>query len=255
MGQLSIHSTPEPQAAQYKRAATIAVVVLGHIGVLWALSHMQPMQLKPLEQTKPVQVRFVQIVEKPKTEVPQPKTPEPPPKVPPKPKEVKIVEKPTPPKKVEKVQQVKKPEAKPQPVEVPKPETKITTTTTTVTQVTPTPAPTPTPTPAPVKPTPTPAPQVDNTPRNLGDASGIAWKRKPNIKITDSDLKTISNSTVMVRVDVDENGKIRATITQSSGSAKVDREIKRAVEAARFSPYTENGVAVPFYANQPFRLQ
>lgn len=215
---------------------------------------MAPLELRPLEPPKPVQVKFVKIVEKPKAEEPKPKPPEPKPpekpKEPPKPKQVKIVEKPKPlpPKKVEKVQQVKAPTPEPQ-VELPQPETKVFTTTTVV-QPTPQPAPVPTPAPQP-----DPAPQVDLSPRDLGDAAGVAWKRKPKPRLTQNDLKNVSNTAVIVRIDVDAKGRIKARIVQSSGDAKVDREVIRAVQAGQFQPYTENGVAIPFFAEQPFHLQ
>ncbi|GAA5016757.1 energy transducer TonB [Acinetobacter puyangensis] len=247
MGQLSVASSSHPLSRNQKIIAAIAAVVVGHAGVLLALSYMKPMQLRPVDPPKPVQVRFVKIVEKPKAELPKPKEPEKP-KEPPKPKQVKIVEKPLPPpKKVEKVQQVKAPT--PKPVELPQAETKIVTTTTAVV-TTPQPAPKAEPAPAPE-----PAPQVDNSPRNLGDASGVAWKRKPKPRLSQDDLKSVTSTSMIIRIDVDDKGRIKARIKQGSGNAKVDREVIRAVQAGQFYPHKEDGVAVPFYAEQPFHLQ
>ena len=99
------------------------------------------------------------------------------------------------------------------------------------------------------------APSLDLSPRNLGDAAGVAWKRKPKPSIEAKDLEKVTNSVVVLRIDVDANGKIKARVVQSSGNPKVDREMVRSVQAAQFQPYKENGVAVPFFAEQPFRVQ
>lgn len=252
MGQSSIGSSPNPNQTPPRQSphkqkvigAVIGVLVL-HVGVLWALANMPPMQLRPIEPTPPVKVKFVKIVEKPEPK-PEPPKPKPePPKEKPKPKKVQISEKPKePPKKKEKVQQVKEkaPEKK---VEMPFVESKVTTSTS-------------------VKQTVQEKPkevvqeqpkEVDTSPRNLGDAASVAWKRKPKVRIDNSDLKRVYNTTVIIRIDVDDQGRIKARIKQSSGDSRVDRELIRAVQAARFHPYTENGVAMPFYAEQPFQLQ
>lgn len=246
MGQLSIVTSPDLPSRKKKLLVAVTAVVVGHVGVLWALYHMEPMQLRPLELPKPVKVKFVKIVEKPKAEVPKPKEPEKP-KEPPKPKEVKIIEKPLPPKKVEKVEVVKKETPQPK-VELPPVETTVTISRSVA------PAPTPKALPSP-SPQPAPAPQVDNTPRNLGDASGVAWKRKPKPRLSEDDLKRVTSTTVVIRIDVDAKGKIKARIIQSSGDSRVDKEVIRSVQAAQFYPHTENGVAVPFFAEQPFHLQ
>jgi cytoskeletal protein RodZ len=104
---ISPMQTPNPM--KKKVLAALIAVVVGHMGVLWAVNHMKAPELKPIEK-EPLKVRFVKIQEPPKPLPPKPK--EEPKKEPTKPKEVKIVEKPqpTPPKKVEKVQQVKKAE-------------------------------------------------------------------------------------------------------------------------------------------------
>src|SRR3990167_8712464 len=104
---ISPMQTPNPM--KKKVLAALIAVVVGHMGVLWAVNHMKAPELKPIEKEL-LKVRFVKIQEPPKPLPPKPK--EEPKKEPTKPKEVKIVEKPqpTPPKKVEKVQQVKKAE-------------------------------------------------------------------------------------------------------------------------------------------------
>lgn len=255
MGQSSVGSSPNPNQTQpkqpkHKQKVIIAVVtvLVAHVGALWALANMPPMQLRPIEPTPPVKVKFVKIVEKPLPEPPKPEPPKPkpePPKEKPKPKKVQIAEKQKePPKKKEKVQQVKEkaPEKK---VEMPFVESKVTTSTSVKETVKEQPK-------EEVKEQPK---KIDTSPRNLGDAASVAWKSKPKPRLKAKDLEDVTNPMVVVRIDVDETGRIKAQIKQSSGSPKVDKEVIRAVQAARFHPYKENGVAMPFYAEQPFQLQ
>ena len=249
MGQSSVGSSPNPNQTQpkHKQKVIIAVVavLVAHVGALWALANMPPMQLRPIEPTPPVKVKFVKIVEKPEPK-PEPPKPKPePPKEKPKPKKVQIAEKPKePPKKKEKVQQVKE-KAPDKKVEMPSAETKVTTSTSVRETVKEQPK-------EEVKEQPK---KVDTSPRNLGDAASVAWKSKPKPRLKAKDLEDVTNPMVVVRIDVDETGRIKARIKQSSGSPKVDKEVIRAVQAARFHPYKENGVAMPFYAEQPFQLQ
>ena len=66
-----------------KILAALVVVVMGHVGVLWAVSHMKMMELRPIEK-KPLKVKFLKI----KEDVPPP--PPPPAKIEPiKPKPIK----------------------------------------------------------------------------------------------------------------------------------------------------------------------
>ncbi len=258
MGQSSL--TSSPNSKKPKIIAAIVAVVVAHTGVLWALSHMEPLQLRPLEPTPPVKVKFVKIAEKP---LPEPIKPKPKPKPEPKPepkkekpkpkKQVKIAEKTQEaPKKKEKVQQTKKQTDRTEQEQNNTQKLTTTTTTTTTTQRT--------------QQTqteqkndqPDEKPKekvVDTSPRNLGDAASVAWKSKPKPRLKAKDLEDVTNPMVVIRIDVDETGRIKARIKQSSGSPKVDKEVIRAVQAARFHPYKENGVAMPFYAEQPFQLQ
>lgn len=98
-----------------KILAALVVVVMGHVGVLWAVNHMKTMELKPVEKD-PIRIKFVKIQEPPKPEPPKPKEKPKPPEPKKEVKQVKVVEKALPPpKKIEKIQQVKKAEA-PKPV-------------------------------------------------------------------------------------------------------------------------------------------
>ena len=233
----------------------LAVVALGHVGILWALGQMQTPSLKPIEK-EPLKVRFVKIQEQPKPLPPQPKAEPQSEKPKPQPvKEVPVVEKPLPPKKVEKVQQVKKAEApKPvaKPVEKPvervvQPAPVATVTESKVVQ------PAPKPTVAPVAPA--PAPVAPSAPKTVSiGGSGVQWSRSPKPSYTNRDLQGETRN-VVVRIEANEKGVITdAQITRSSGVPALDQKILRAVRSAKFKPYKENGVAYPIRAEQPFEL-
>lgn len=98
-------------------------------------------------------------------------------------------------------------------------------------------------------------PETTISPASLESSQVPEWKRQPKPRLNASDLSAISNSEPILRVDVNESGGIKASIVSSSGSDKVDNELLRAVQQARFQPYIENGVAASFYAEIPFALQ
>ena len=236
MGQIAVLNSPKlPPSNMQKVITALAVVAVGHIGILWALAHMQPMQLRDIETTKPIQVRFVKIVE------PEPKKPEPPkPKEPPKPpKEVKIVEKKPLPKPLPKVHQVKTPVAEPQ-FELPQPEP---------TETKPTPSPQPEP-----QPQPRAEPKANNAPVRV-DANSVSWIRPPKPKLVEKDFKCISNDSLSIRLDVDEKGRIKAQLAQSSGCKRVDDQFVSAVRNARIEVLRVNGIATSFYTTQIFSLK
>lgn len=245
---ISPMQTPNPM--KKKVLAALIAVVVGHMGVLWAVNHMKAPELKPIEK-EPLKVRFVKIQELPKPLPPKPK--EELKKEPTKPKEVKIVEKPqpTPPKKVEKVQQVKKAEVvKPvvKPTETPvKP-----TVTTTITEKK---VEKPVVQPEQAKPV-TQAEPADTSPKSVSiGGSGVQWSRSPKPVYSNQDLQG-ENRRVVVLIEANEKGSIvNARITRSSGVPALDEKILRAVKGAKFKPYKENGVAYPIRAEQPFDLE
>ncbi|MDC4471135.1 TonB family protein [Acinetobacter baumannii] len=239
-----------PNPMKKKVITALIAVAIGHIGVLWAVSHIKPAELKPIEK-KPLQVRFVKIQEHPKPLPPKPK--EPPKKPEPKKevKEVKVVEKPvTPPKKVEKIQQVKKAETPKETVKTePKVEPKIVTPTTTVTEkVVEKPKPV-------VQEAPKAQPAPDPSPKRVSiGGSGVQWSRSPRLTVSPKDLQGEARS-VVVLIEADEKGKItNVRVTRSSGIPSLDDKVVRAVRSAKFKPYMENGVAYPIKAEQPFDL-
>jgi protein TonB len=77
----AVFNTSSPM--KKKIIAAIVAVVVAHVGVLWAVSHMKMMELRPIEK-KPLKVKFLKI----KEDVPPP--PPPPAKIEPiKPKPIK----------------------------------------------------------------------------------------------------------------------------------------------------------------------
>lgn len=253
MSSSSALSPQPPHPMKKKIIAALVSVVVGHLGVLWAVSQIKTAELKKIEK-QPLQVRFVKIQQQPKPAEPEPQ-PEPKKAEPPKPvKEVKVFEKPvvTPPKKVEKIQQVKQAEtAKPvmKPVQTPaKPVVAPVVTETKVVK----PAPVPPPAAKPVAP---PAPPVPAGPKSVSiGGSGVQWSRTPRPSYSNKDLQGESRR-VVVLIEANEQGNItNARITRSSGLAALDEKILRAVRNAKFKPYKENGVAYPIRAEQPFEL-
>ena len=223
---ISPMQTPNPM--KKKVLAALIAVVVGHMGVLWAVNHMKAPELKPIEK-EPLKVRFVKIQEPPKPLPPKPK--EEPKKEPTKPKEVKIVEKPV----------VK-------PTETPvKP-----TVTTTITEKK---VEKPVVQPEQAKPV-TQAEPADTSPRSVSiGGSGVQWSRSPKPVYSNQDLQG-ENRRVVVLIEANVKGSIvNARITRSSGVPALDEKILRAVKGAKFKPYKENGVAYPIRAEQPFDLE
>lgn len=236
-----------PHSMKKKIITALVAVVIGHVGALWAVSHMKPIKLKPIEK-EPLKVKFVKIQEPPKPELPKPKEkPKPEPKK--EVKEVKIVEKqlPPPPKKIEKVQQVKTevPKQVVQKAE-PKVETKVISTTVTekVSDKQ-----------QPVPEAPKAQPVADPSPKRVSiGGSGIQWSRSPKVSFTPKDLEN-QTRLISVYIEADEKGKItNVRITRSSGLPNIDEKTLRAIRSSKFKPYMENGIAYPIKTEQPFEF-
>ena len=238
-----------PHSMKKKIITVLVAVVIGHAGVLWAVSHMKPIELKPIEK-KPLKVKFVKITEPPKPEPPKPKEKPKPPEPKKEVKQVKVVEKALPPpKKIEKIQQVKKAEAPKPVVEKVEPKVESVVVNTTVTEKV-------IEKPQPVVEVPkAAAPPADPSPKRVSiGGSGVQWSRSPKLSVSAKDLENQPRS-AMVLIEADGKGKItNARITRSSGLPGLDEKILRAVKSAKFKPYMENGVAYPIRAEQPFDL-
>lgn len=261
----------KPHPMRKKVLAALIAVAIGHVGVLFAISHMNGPELKKIEK-EPIKVRFVQITEdapppppppppvqpqvKPK---PEPKVVEPPPVVKPK----IIAEKPKP--KVEKSKPIvddtqeklkreqerleqqrqqqerldqqkrdqaqREQQARDQQMREQQARDQQAR-----------------------EESERRAQEARNKPRSLS-AGQISWVRSPRPSYTNADLKG-SDRTIVVSIDADSNGQItNVRIVRSSGVDALDQKIVRAVRGAKFRPYKENGVAYPFKAEQPFELK
>lgn len=238
-----------PYSMKKKVIAALVAVVIGHAGVLWAVSHMKTIELRPIEK-EPLKVKFVKIKEVTQPELPKPKEqPKPKKEV----KEVKVVDKPLPPppKKVEKVQQVKTETPKQviqktEPKVEPKIETKVVSTVVTEKVVE---------KPQPVQEVVKPQPAADPSPKRVSiGGAGIQWSRSPKVSFTPRDLEN-QTRLITVYIEADEKGRVTtARITRSSGLPNLDEKALRAVRNAKFKPYMENGVAYPIKTEQPFEF-
>ena len=233
-----------------KIITALVAVVIGHAGVLWAVSHMKPIELKPIEK-KPLKVKFVKITEPPKPEPPKPKEKPKPPEPKKEVKQVKVVEKALPPpKKIEKIQQVKKAEAPKPVVEKVEPKVESVVVNTTVTEkVIEKPQPV-------VQPeAPKAQPAADSSPKRVSiGGTGIQWSRSPRVSFTPKDLEN-QTRLITIYIEADEKGKVtNARITRSSGLPSLDEKALRAVRSSKFKPYMENGIAYPIKTEQPFEF-
>ncbi|MEB3754684.1 TonB family protein [Acinetobacter sp. MD2(2019)] len=247
MSHSTVFNEHQPDSGMKKKLIiALVAVVVGHLGVLWTLSHMKVREIKPIHK-EPLKVRFVKI--QPPPAPPKPKEL---PKPKPKPvKEVKIVKQqlPPPPKKVEKVEKVKA-ETPKQVVQQPVVKPPISSTTVSETKTVVKPA-----DPAPVKPVVQPSPPAEKSTKSVAiGGSGVQWSRSPRVNVSSSDLKGSPRS-VVVAISADEKGVVTSVrIVKSSGLSDLDDKIVKAVRNAKFKPYKENGVAYPIQANQPFDL-
>ncbi|WP_256414396.1 energy transducer TonB [Acinetobacter sp. 5862] len=238
-----------PHSMKKKIITALVAVVIGHAGVLWAVSHMKPIELKPIEK-KPLKVKFVKITEPPKPEPPKPKEKPKPPEPKKEVKQVKVVEKALPPpKKIEKIQQVKKAEAPKPVVEKVEPKVESVVVNTTVTEKV-------IEKPQPVVEAPKlAAPPADPSPKRVSiGGTGIQWSRSPRVSFTPKDLEN-QTRLITIYIEADEKGKVtNARITRSSGLPSLDEKALRAVRSSKFKPYMENGIAYPIKTEQPFEF-
>lgn len=262
MSQTSVPMLQTPNTMKKKVIVALIAVVVGHMGVLFAVSHLKSPELKKIEK-EPLKVRFVKITEdappppppvkpiKPKVQPkPEPKVVEPKPVVKPK----VIAAKPKP--QVEKVKPIvvddsvekqKREQARLDQLRInqeradqqardqaqreqqardqqAREESERR------------------------------AQEARNTPRNLSQGQ-ISWVRSPKPSYTNTDLKG-SDRTIVVAIDADANGQItNVRVVRSSGIDALDQKILRAVRGAKFRPYKEKGLAYPFKAEQPFELK
>lgn len=260
-------------------SGVLAMVAVGHLVSAWLIGNMKMPEIRPLELTKPLEVKMIHI-EKPKPIVPPPPKPKP---QPPKPKE-QPKPKPQPPKKV-----VEKPKQEPKKTEVPKTRVVQTKNTSTKKQ-TMVEDHTPVVTThieikrevqndvketketksQPQSETKTKEtesqPQSEKTtepkrqePVSVSEGQ-LAWQRRPHIdpSALNTHLKQLEADSVTVTVSFtsDAKGKIvSATVTKSSGIPALDTYVKNRVMGAKLKEYKPNGVPTPVKSTQNFLLR
>lgn len=97
--------------------------------------------------------------------------------------------------------------------------------------------------------------QAQNTNTVQLSADRIVWVKQPRIRFNDHELRQ-QNRQISVVIHGNEKGEVtQVEIAQSSGLPELDKKVVRAVYQSKFRPYKNNGVAIPFTAEQPFSLQ
>lgn len=274
MSQSSTASLQSPPSMKKKVLTALLAVVIGHMGVLWAVSNMKVPELKPIEK-KPLKVKFLKIVEdtpppsipaepiKPKVQPPKPKV-EP---VPPKPvlkPQVVATTLPTPTKKV--VQQDDTQEKLKQEQQKLKLENqRLVDEQKRVDRVKQEQA---------VKDQQAREQAIRDqaardqaardqaardqaerdaktAPRKFSEGD-VAWLRKPRLSFTNKDLENVKR-TVVVNITATADGKIsNVKVIKSSGLSALDEKVLRAVRGAKFVA-SKDGRAI--YGDLPFELE
>ncbi|MCL4183144.1 MAG: energy transducer TonB [Burkholderiaceae bacterium] len=102
---------------------------------------------------------------------------------------------------------------------------------------------------APVAPAPPPPPAP---PPKTVSISAVSYLKPPVLHYPNISLRMQEEGRVHVRVLVDAQGLPREMqVVRSSGYARLDESALATVRATRFKPYTENGVAQPFWVVMP----
>lgn len=98
---------------------------------------------------------------------------------------------------------------------------------------------------------------AQSTPRKLQEGD-IKWNRRPLIKEEEilKFLKSQDGSKIVnLEISSDSSGKVtQVKVLSSSGIVKLDEYVVKKTYSARFKPYKENGIAVPFAVKQDFKL-
>ena len=233
------------QPMKNKVITALAVVLLGHVGLLWAVGQMQTLQLKPIEK-KPVKVRFLTLKEdvppppaqvepiKPKVE-PKPVVekkvqPKPEPKVIAQkvvPKAAKVLPQDDPQEKLKQQQELEK-----QRLDQLKREQEL-------------------------RDQQAREQESRNKTRKL-DIGQIAWSRAPAIsqdRVAYYFKPEDGEKILSLEISSDGTGKItNVRVTRSSGNTKFDSYAVKQTYAARFKAYAENGEPVPFTVPQSFAV-
>ncbi len=224
----------EPLSTKW-RVAVMAAVIFFHVGGAWALMSIEPTKIE-VGDVASMEVRMVP------SEQPAQAQPESEPELPPPPDD-------TPPPKVPMLESMVSPpmpDLPPPQFPVPPPPPK--------------PKAPPPPKPKPAQVTPpndappaqaSAAPATSNAPRVMS-ASQVGYLTPPSAVYPRRSQAAGEKGKVMVRVLVDASGRpAQVAVQTSSGFPALDEAAVSALRAARFKPYSENGVAQPVWVLAP----
>jgi len=200
-------------------------VVAAHLGGAWALLQLQPVR-EAMAEVMPLVVDFIAAPPRPEPERPVPPPPRPAPRPPAPPPPVIAAE----------------PAFEPAPAAmvVPPPPP---------VQAEPAPAEAGTPTTA------APAPAAPPAPRSI-PASAVSYLDPPAPVYPLASRRLGEQGEVLLKVEIGTDGRARQVlVARSSGSLRLDNAALAAVRAARFNPYTENGVPFAVWTTVPIRFE
>jgi protein TonB len=85
---------------------------------------------------------------------------------------------------------------------------------------------------------------------------GVQYLREPDPQYPDQAREQGEEGTVVLRVQVDVDGKPASVeVLRSSGSARLDEAGRKAARGALFKPYLEDGRPLSVYVIVPLRFQ
>jgi protein TonB len=204
------------------RRSLVGAVVLAHLGGAWALLQVEAVR-NAVAEVAPLVVDFV--APPPPLDEPKPPPPPPPPVVP-------RTLPPPPPPVIATAAPVE--EAQPAAMVVPPPE----------------PAPPPAEPVAPPAP-PAPPPVVRSIP-----ATAVSYLEPPAPVYPLASKRLNEQGEVLIRVEIGADGRARQVlVSRSSGHQRLDNAALAAVRAARFKPYTENGVPLVVWSTVPIQFE
>lgn len=204
------------------RRGLVGAVVLAHLGGAWALLQVESVR-NAVAEVAPLVVDFV-------APPPPPDEPKPPP--PPPPPVVPRILPPPPPPVIATAAPVE--QAPPAAMVVPPPE----------------------PVAPPAEPVAPPAPPAPPPVVRSIPATAVSYLEPPAPVYPLASKRLNEQGEVLIRVEIGADGRARQVlVSRSSGHQRLDNAALAAVRAARFKPYTENGVPLVVWSTVPIQFE
>lgn len=223
-----------------RQGAVLAFIVFLHVAFFYALQAGLMRQASKFVQEEVIAKLIMPEAPPEPPPPPPPKLAEPPPPPPPPPRPtIRPIEEPPPPTAITLEKPPEEPPKAPEPAPV---------------VVAPAP-PTPTPPPVAAAPAPPAPPPPQPLVRSIGDA-GIEYVKAPALSYPPISLRLRETGDLLVRVLVNEQGKVdKVEIQKSSGYARLDNAARDAAMKAVFKPYIDGGRAVTVWVTVPFSFK